>query len=171
MPLATLNARRSSIDIWPGFVDALAQLLMVIIFILLVFTAGQFEWHPEKAPTGPVSITLSTSDRQVYVYRDGVEIGRSAVSIGALDKDFGSHVYSALDKIDGTGRRDWMSTASFASAHPLDIKQMAERVTIPPEFLGYVRAIVSPGTTLIITNVRVSNQTQSGSGFNILTAD
>ena len=34
--------RRSSIDIWPGFVDALAQLLMVIIFILLVFTVGQF---------------------------------------------------------------------------------------------------------------------------------
>src|SRR6185437_12333877 len=36
------RSRRSSIDIWPGFVDALAQLLMVIIFILLVFTAGQF---------------------------------------------------------------------------------------------------------------------------------
>ena len=42
MPVAPRNYRRSSIDIWPGFVDALAQLLMVIIFILLVFTAGQF---------------------------------------------------------------------------------------------------------------------------------
>jgi chemotaxis protein MotB len=43
MPIAPRNARRaSSIDIWPGFVDALAQLLMVIIFVLLVFTAGQF---------------------------------------------------------------------------------------------------------------------------------
>lgn len=42
MPLARTRARRSSIDIWPGFVDALAQLLMVIIFMLLVFTAGQF---------------------------------------------------------------------------------------------------------------------------------
>jgi chemotaxis protein MotB len=42
MPLAPRSSRRSSIDIWPGFVDALAQLLMVIIFILLVFTAGQF---------------------------------------------------------------------------------------------------------------------------------
>ena len=42
MPLATRRSRRSNIDIWPGFVDALAQLLMVIIFILLVFTAGQF---------------------------------------------------------------------------------------------------------------------------------
>src|SRR5665213_2517948 len=42
MPLGSRRARRSSIDIWPGFVDALAQLLMVIIFILLVFTVGQF---------------------------------------------------------------------------------------------------------------------------------
>jgi len=40
--LTRTRARRSSIDIWPGFVDALSQLLMVIIFILLVFTAGQF---------------------------------------------------------------------------------------------------------------------------------
>ena len=36
------RSRPSSINIWPGFVDALAQLLMVIIFILLVFTVGQF---------------------------------------------------------------------------------------------------------------------------------
>ncbi|HEV2100435.1 MAG TPA: peptidoglycan -binding protein [Stellaceae bacterium] len=42
MPIVRRNPRRSSIDIWPGFVDALSQLLMVIIFILLVFTAGQF---------------------------------------------------------------------------------------------------------------------------------
>ena len=42
MALATRRSRRSSIDIWPGFVDALAQLLMVVIFVLLVFTAGQF---------------------------------------------------------------------------------------------------------------------------------
>jgi chemotaxis protein MotB len=42
VPLANRRSRRSTIDIWPGFVDALSQLLMVIIFILLVFTAGQF---------------------------------------------------------------------------------------------------------------------------------
>jgi chemotaxis protein MotB len=43
MAIAPRNyRRRTSIDIWPGFVDALSQLLMVIIFILLVFTAGQF---------------------------------------------------------------------------------------------------------------------------------
>src|SRR5579875_1467779 len=42
MSLHSKNSRRYNIDIWPGFVDALSQLLMVIIFILLIFTAGQF---------------------------------------------------------------------------------------------------------------------------------
>lgn len=31
-----------TLDIWPGFVDALAALLIVIIFLLLVFSASQF---------------------------------------------------------------------------------------------------------------------------------
>jgi chemotaxis protein MotB len=34
--------RRLGIDIWPGFVDALSQLLIIIIFVVLIFTAAQF---------------------------------------------------------------------------------------------------------------------------------
>ena len=34
--------RRRAIDIWPGFVDALAALLMVVMFVLLLFSVGQF---------------------------------------------------------------------------------------------------------------------------------
>lgn len=33
---------RRNVDIWPGFVDALSGLLMVIIFVLLVFVLAQF---------------------------------------------------------------------------------------------------------------------------------
>ena len=42
MPYLSRHRHRSTINIWPGFVDALSQLIMVIIFVLLVFTAGQF---------------------------------------------------------------------------------------------------------------------------------
>ena len=39
----TLAARRRrGIDFWPGFVDALSSLLMVLVFVLMVFTIGQF---------------------------------------------------------------------------------------------------------------------------------
>jgi chemotaxis protein MotB len=42
MPYLSRHRHRSAINIWPGFVDALSQLVMVIVFVLLVFTAGQF---------------------------------------------------------------------------------------------------------------------------------
>ena len=41
----TISARRSrtqETNIWPGFVDALAALLMVIIFVLMIFIVAQF---------------------------------------------------------------------------------------------------------------------------------
>ena len=52
MPKKTLNPnpkeamaaplRHRETDIWPGFVDVLATLLMVIIFVLMVFIVSQF---------------------------------------------------------------------------------------------------------------------------------
>ena len=37
------KVRRRQVDYtWPGFVDALASLLMVIIFVLMIFVLSQF---------------------------------------------------------------------------------------------------------------------------------
>jgi chemotaxis protein MotB len=36
------GSRRRSINIWPGFVDALATLLLVVIFVLMVFMIAQY---------------------------------------------------------------------------------------------------------------------------------
>ena len=93
------------------------------------------------------------------------------MSTTGLDRGFGSHVYSALDKFDPNGRREWISTASFGPAPTPEIKELAKRVIIPPEFLELARRAVAPGTTLIITDVPVSRRTRSGSGFDILTTD
>src|SRR5688572_29010009 len=40
MALAARRARRT-FDIWPGFVDALATLLIIVLFLLMVFTVAQ----------------------------------------------------------------------------------------------------------------------------------
>ena len=49
------NRRRGGggLDAWPGYVDALSTLLMVIIFVLLVFVLAQ----------GFLSVALGTRDR------------------------------------------------------------------------------------------------------------
>src|SRR5947209_8007037 len=78
MAIAPRSSRRSSIDIWPGFVDALAQLLMVIIFILLVFTAGQFY----------LSVALSGRDQALQQLQQQVDqlANLLAIERGANDE-------------------------------------------------------------------------------------
>ena len=49
--MALARGRRThggGLEAWPGYVDALSTLLMVIIFVLLVFALAQ----PRKTPTG-----------------------------------------------------------------------------------------------------------------------
>ena len=42
MAASTRRSRTQETNIWPGFVDALAALLMVIIFVLMIFIVAQF---------------------------------------------------------------------------------------------------------------------------------
>jgi len=44
---------------------------------------GDYVWHPEVSPAGPVVIIVSLPDQVMYVYRNGVRIGRSTVSSGS----------------------------------------------------------------------------------------
>jgi chemotaxis protein MotB len=86
MALGTRRSRRSSIDIWPGFVDALAQLLMVIIFVLLVFTAGQFLLSDalsgrDKALAQLQQQVNELSDLLAVEKRTGAELREGAASL------------------------------------------------------------------------------------------
>jgi L,D-transpeptidase catalytic domain len=130
--------------------------------------AGGFVWRPEMAPKGPISIIVSAPDRKGYVYRNGVEIGRAPIVGLEAARLSGTYVYSALTTVDSAGRRDWITTASVGKRAP-NLKDLANRISIDPSFLQDVRTLITPGTTLVLTNAPVSNQTHSGPGFNILT--
>jgi hypothetical protein len=127
--------------------------------------AGAFKWAPEKAPKGPVSIIISGPDRAAYVYRNGVEIGRTPVS--GVERLSGSYVFTALESFDSSGRREWISTASSGRRVP-NLKDLANRARFPSDFEDNIRSLITPGTTLVITNMPVGARTHSGPGFNIL---
>jgi len=109
---------------------------------------------------------ISSADGAAYVYRNGVEIGRAP--IGGLRGVHGAHVYSALANVDAKGRRDWLSVTSVGGRAP-NLKDLAKQVSVDQQFLAQARALITPGTTLILTDAPVSVSTRSGSGFNILT--
>ena len=128
-----------------------------------------FVWAPDKATKGPVSIIMSAPDRKIYVYRNGVEIGRAPVDGLETVRLSGTYVYAADTTIDANGRRDWISTASVGKRPP-DLKDLEKRISTDPSYLQDIRALISPGTTLILTNAPVTNQTHSAPGFSILSA-
>ena len=43
---------------------------------------GQFLWHPEIAPSGPIVLVVSLDEQRAYVYRNGLAIGVSTISSG-----------------------------------------------------------------------------------------
>jgi hypothetical protein len=128
--------------------------------------AGSVVWQPEKAPEGPVSIVLSTADGAAYIYRSGVEIGRAPV--GGLESVTGSHAFSALETVDASGRRDWLSVTSVGGAE-LDLKALASRMKVDAQILANTRALIVPGTSLIVTDAPVNTDTHGTSNVRVLT--
>jgi hypothetical protein len=127
---------------------------------------GGIVWAPEKAPTGPVSIIVSSADGAVYVYRNGVEIGRAPV--GRLGGFTGWYVYSALADIDAAGQHEWLSTVGGGGSAP-KIRDLVKQASVDQQFLAGVRTLITLGSTLILTDAPVSVSTRSGSGINIHT--
>jgi hypothetical protein len=74
-----------------------------------------------------------------------------------------------LATVDSSGRRDWLSIASVGKRVP-NLKDLANRISIDPTFLANARRLITPGTSMIVTNAPVNATTRSSSGFNILTS-
>jgi len=88
--MAALARRaRRSVDIWPGWVDALSTLLIIIIFVLLVFVLGQF--FLGQALSGRDQ-ALAALNRQVSQLGEMLSLERQAradleLTIGRLSSD------------------------------------------------------------------------------------
>ncbi|MGF6231400.1 chemotaxis protein MotB [Inquilinus ginsengisoli] len=90
----SFNERRQ-IDVWPGWVDALSSLLMVVIFLLMVFLASQF--YLSTVVSGRDE-TVGRLNRQVSELTDRL----------ALEQDSGRDLKTRIDRLsadlDGSAR-------------------------------------------------------------------
>ena len=59
---------------------------------------GEFLWHPEVAPDGPVVLVVSLDEQRAYVYRNGMAIGVSTISSGKTGKETPTGVFTILQK-------------------------------------------------------------------------
>lgn len=65
---------------------------------------GDYLWHPEAAPEGPVVLVVSLDEQRAYAYRNGIAIGVSTISSGREGKETPTGVFTILQK-----RRDHRS--------------------------------------------------------------
>ncbi len=59
---------------------------------------GEFTWHPERQPYGPVSVIVSLTDQRAHVYRNGVRIAVSTCSTGKPGHETPTGVFVVLQK-------------------------------------------------------------------------
>lgn len=59
---------------------------------------GEFTWHPDRQPTGPVAVVVSLPEQLVHVYRNGIRIAVSTCSSGKPGHETPTGVFVVLQK-------------------------------------------------------------------------
>lgn len=111
--------------------------------------SGDAKWQPERSPTGPVSIIISTSDRRTIVLRNGILIGSAPVAIKG--EVTGLHAFT-LASIDASGAH-WMRLSLLGTAQSGEVRtQDRERLSLSEDFRQKLLSVLAPGTTLLVTS-------------------
>lgn len=118
-------------------------------------------WTPEAAPEGPMTIVVSTTDREVRVLRNGVEIGRAMVELDGPPEPGirilqlqGGTASGESAYVPGRPRLDWRQVVLEGSP-PVDAASAGTsygRLRVAPEFARRVYDELRPGTTVVITS-------------------
>jgi hypothetical protein len=124
-----------------------------------------YTWNPNASASGPVSIIISTADQQVVVLRNGIEIGRSRAEIPAA---IGTNVMTYA-----AGKPShWVEVGASGpnGTNPaLAESDGIEHLKLPTAFGAAIRTVIVPGTTLVVTDSAL-NQQSTGPKATVLDA-
>jgi len=120
---------------------------------------GDYQWMPERSATGPVTIMISAADQKLYVYRNGVLIGRAAVGIRGPDP-LGEHIFTLLEGVaskpsllvPGRNALRWMEVTPGSKGSDVTADDLIRRLRLARPFAEKLYALVIPGTTVVVTD-------------------
>ena len=123
---------------------------------------GEFTWHPERAPQGPVAVIASIPEQRVHVYRNGVRIAVSTCSTGAPGHSTPTGVFTVLQKdknhhsstynnapMPNMNRLTWDGIALHAGKLP-GYPASHGCIRLPMEFSAKLFEVTHVGTPVII---------------------
>lgn len=128
---------------------------------------GTFTWNPGASAGGPVSIIISTGDQQVVVLRNGVEIGRAHADVQQQTTE------PQVMTFAGGKDRQWIQVGvSDLTGHTAEIisTERVEQMHLPAAFVADMRSVITPGTTVLVTQASVGRRS-TGQQATVLDAD
>ncbi|WP_135506435.1 L,D-transpeptidase [Roseovarius aestuariivivens] len=125
---------------------------------------GEFTWHPERQPRGPVAVIVSLDEQLVHVYRNGVRIAVSTCSTGKPGHSTPTGVFVVLQKdrdhrsstynnapMPNTNRLTWDGIALHAGNLP-GYPASHGCVRLPLKFSALLFDVTHLGTPVIIAD-------------------
>jgi hypothetical protein len=137
----------------------------------------------------PVSVFISRATQHLYVRRAFESILESPVTILDADRPIGTHVFTAMEQINGGTDMRW-SVVSLVGGHPHggvvepdgragggrahDVEPMStdqggktalDRIVIPEDALDRIAGMVSPRSSLIMSDEALSSETGKDTDF------
>jgi hypothetical protein len=134
----------------------------------------------------PVSVFISRKTQRLYVRRAFEPVLESEVTILQPDRPIGTHAFTAMDRINGDASLRWTvvslddgSPRGAAEANSRvrggpgqEIKSVSsgaraalERIVIPQDALDIIAGMVSPRSSLVISDEAFSPETDKGTDF------
>lgn len=127
---------------------------------------NDYTWEPDKSPTGPVGIIIDLTNQTLYVYRDGKQIGRAAISTGVKNHPTAAGTYTILTK-NVTYKSEKYHEASMPFMERLTWDGMAIHggnnpgkpsshgcIHVPLDFAEKLYAITAKGDTVLVSNLK-----------------
>ncbi len=119
-----------------------------------------FRWHPEHAPSGPMSIVISEADRQVVVFRNGEPIGRARFEVQG-SYPFPTAVFSYLGRENGQNR--WLGAGRDADETEKTLAALRSHIVVAPAFRDFAQAALQPGDTMSVVPFPIVPRTDAAS--------
>lgn len=131
---------------------------------LATLEPGEFLWHPEVSPSGPVVVVVSLPEQKAHVYRNGLRIGVSTISSGKPGHSTPTGEFPILQKrvehysnlydnapMPYMQRLTWGGVALHAGRIP-GYPASHGCIRLPREFAELLYDVTSHGTTVVVAD-------------------
>ena len=96
----------------------------------------------------------------------------TAITIRDSDQPIGTHIFTALDYTKEGSELRWNALSRDAMPTAVSTRGSAlERVIISPNGLDWISELVSPGSSLIISDEGISSETANDTDFVVIMSD